>query len=100
MNPQNSSNTLNALGNLDAASAEVSPSGWAALAKAVGRVAPDMTEQSVVLTLITLIKLDAASAERLEAAAEREAPEMNSVARRSTLRACEKLNLKIPSALI
>jgi hypothetical protein len=65
-----------------------------------------MNEQDVSMTLDALGDLPAAVAElsqsarnQLEAAAEREAPNMTSGGRRMTLRGCEKLKLKIPSAL-
>ena len=44
-------------------------------------------------------KLSASARERLEAAAEREAPNMTLEGRSSTPRACEKLGIKIPSVL-
>ena len=65
MNEQEVSNTLDALGFLPAAAAELSPS----------------------------------ARKLLEAKAEREAPSMTSEGRRMTLRGCEKLKLRIPSAL-
>ena len=107
MNPQGVANSLNALCKLEAAAAEVSQSGWAGLAEAVERTASQMNEQGVSNTLCALGVLPAAAAElspsawkHLEAAAEREAPNMTSEGRWMTLRGCEKLELKTPSAFL
>jgi hypothetical protein len=84
---------------------EVSQSGWAGLAEAVERTASEINEQEVSNTLDALGLLPAAATElsplarkHLEAAAERQAPNMTSEGRRMTLRGCEKLELKTPSA--
>jgi hypothetical protein len=106
MTPQAVARTLNALCTLEAAAVAVTPLGWAALAEAVERTANEMNPQEVSNTLYTLGVLPAAAAELspsawtyLEAAAEREAPSMTSYEREATLRGCEKLKLRIPSAL-
>jgi hypothetical protein len=81
------------------------PSGWAGLAEAVGRTANEMNPQAVANSFDALGVLPAAAAalspssrKHLEAAAEREAPNMISGGRRMTLRGCEQLKLRIPSA--
>jgi len=107
MKPQEVSNTRNALTKLKAAAAAVSLSGWAGLAEVVERTASLMNEQNVSNSMDALGALPAAAAElspsarkHLEAAAEREAPNMTSQGRQMTLRGCEKLNIKIPSAIL
>jgi hypothetical protein len=66
-----------------------------------------MTEQAIANILDALGVLPAAAAElspsarkQLEAAAEREAPNMSSEGREATLRGCEKLNLRIPTVFL
>ena len=66
----------------------MSPSGWAGLAEAVERTASQMNDQNVANSLYALGALPAAAAElspsarkELEAAAEREAPNMTSEGR-------------------
>jgi hypothetical protein len=84
----------------------VSPTGWAGLAEAAARTASKMDKQEVSNTLDALGRLPAAATElspsarkHLEAAAEREAPNMTPHGCRMTLRGCEMLMLRIPSAL-
>ena len=85
----------------------MSPTGWAGLAEAAERTAREMNAQAVSNTLYALGDLPAASAElspsawkHLEAAAEREAPNMTPEGRKMTLRGCEKLQLRTPSAFL
>ena len=106
MTSQAVGNIFNALGKIDAAAAEISTSGWGALARAAEGVAPKMEPQAVAMTLQAYGKLPTAAAElsasgreRLEAAAEREASNMTSQGRQMTLSGCEKLGIKIPPAL-
>ena len=106
MNPQGVANSLNALCKLEEASAAVSPTGWTGLSQAAERTAREMSPQNVANTLHALGLLPAAatvlspSARTLfEAAAEREAPNMIPQECRMTLRGCENLKLKTPSAL-
>ena len=82
MNPHDVANSLNALTKLEAAAA-VSLTGWAGLAEAAERTAREMNEQGISNTLDALGLLPTAAAElsptareQLEAAAEREAPNM------------------------
>ena len=84
MNPQNVSNSLNALSKLEAAAAAVSPTGWAGLAEAAERTAREMNPQNVSNSLTALSKLEAAAATvsptgwaGLAEAVERTAREMN-----------------------
>ena len=77
------------------------------MAQAVERTAREMTPQGVANSLDALGVLPAAAAELspssrklMEAAAEREAPNMRSDERKATLRGCGKLNLRIPSAIL
>ena len=106
MSPQDVATSLNALTKLEAATAAVSPTGLGGLAEAAERTALEMNKQDISNTLDALGVLPAAAAElsptarkQLEAAAEMEAPNMTSGGRTMTLRGCEKLKLKIPSAL-
>jgi len=92
---------------LESAESAVTPLGWAGLAEAAERTARVMNPLDVATTLDALGVLPAVAAELspssrklLEAAAEREAPNMRSDEREATLRGCEKLNLKMPSAIL
>jgi hypothetical protein len=85
----------------------VSEPGWTGLAEAVERTASQMNDQEVANSLDAIGVLRAAAAEltpsarkHLEAAAEREAPNMTSQGRKMTLRGCEKLKLRTPSAFL
>ena len=107
MKPQHIANTLNALSKLEAAASAMTTSRWVSLAEAAERTASEMNEQDVSNTLYALGVLPAAAAAlspsvrmRLEAAAEREAPNMTSEGRWMTLRGCENLKLKTPSAFL
>jgi hypothetical protein len=69
-------------------------------------VAPDMNSRDVASTLhsygklpIAAAELSASGRERLEAAAVRNAPNMNAQDRQMTLSGCEKLGIKIPPSL-
>ena len=85
----------------------MSPTGWTRLSEATERTAREMIAQEVSNTLHALGLLPAAATElspsarkHFEAAAEREAPNMTSEGRRMTLRGCEKLKLRTPSAFL
>jgi len=108
MNAQEVGNTLNALGKVGSASSAMSLLGWTALAEAAERTAPGMNDQNMsntihayaVLSPHVAATLSPAARGCLEAAAEREAPNMTSEERRGTLVwACDRLGIKIPSAL-
>jgi len=60
MNPQEVTNTLNALCKLEAAAAAVSPPGWANMAEAAERTAREMKPQGIANTLNALSKLASA----------------------------------------
>jgi hypothetical protein len=109
MDAQNIANTLDALGKVDAAAGcprQMSPAGWAAMARAAERTAPTMNAQNIANTLAAFAKLSKAWAElsilareHLEAITEKVAPEMTSEEREMTLWACQQLCAKVPSAL-
>ena len=106
MDPQAVAITYDGLGKMEAAAAAVSTSGWAGPAEAVGRNASEMNEREVSISLYALGVLPAAAVlspstrKHLEAAAEREAPNMTSQGRKMTLQGCERLKLRNPSSFL
>ena len=83
-------------------------SGWMALAEAVERNARETDAQNITDTLddrgvlpAAAVELSPSARKHLEAATEREAPNyMTPEGREATLRGCEKLRLRIPTALL
>ena len=107
MNAQDFSNTLDAFVKLDVAAAAMTTTGWRVLARRVEDLAPKMNAQDVASSLhaygilhIASEELSWRAGELLEAAAEREARNMNSSKDVQMTRfGCESLGMRTPSAL-
>ena len=105
MDPQNIANSLNALGKLEAVAAAMLPAGWPGGGSGEDGARDERAEHFQHVYALGVLPaaasaLSPSARKELEAAAEREAPNMTSEGRRMTLRGCENLKLSTPSAFL
>jgi hypothetical protein len=105
MNEQGIANSLNALSQLEAVAAAMLPAGWLGGGSGEDGARDERAEHFQHVYALGVLPaaasaLSPSARKELEAAAEREAPNMTSEGRRMTLRGCENLKLSTPSAFL